>query len=58
VVFQAESGCRIAWIDRLGEGVLPSRESVIQEGDILHIALREENAAHAYQVIDRGPDES
>jgi trk system potassium uptake protein TrkA len=58
VVFQAESGCRIAWIDRLGEGVLPTRESVIQEGDILHIALREENAPHAYQVIDRGPDES
>ena len=58
VVFQQESACRIAWIDRLGEGVLPTRESVIQEGDILHIALREENAAHAYQVIDRGPDES
>jgi trk system potassium uptake protein TrkA len=58
VVFQQESGCRIAWIDRLGEGVLPTRESVIQEGDILHIALREENAPHAYQVIDRGPDES
>ena len=58
VVFQQESSCRIAWIDRLGEGVLPTRESVIQEGDILHIALREENAAHAYQVIDRGPDES
>jgi trk system potassium uptake protein TrkA len=58
VVFQQESGCRIAWIDRLGEGVLPTRESVIQEGDILHIALREENAPHAYAVIERGPDES
>jgi trk system potassium uptake protein TrkA len=49
---------RIAWIDRLGEGMLPTRESVIQEGDILHVAMREESAAQAYKVIDAGPDES
>jgi trk system potassium uptake protein TrkA len=54
--FQMQSKSRIAWIDRLGEGMLPSRDSVIQEGDLLHLAMREENAAHAYQVIDRGPE--
>ena len=43
---------------RLGEGMLPNRDSVIQEGDILHVAMREDNAARAYQVIDSGPDES
>ncbi|MFC7497406.1 MULTISPECIES: potassium channel family protein [unclassified Nocardioides] len=58
VDFQTQSKSRIAWIDRLGEGMLPTRDSVIQEGDILHVALREEHAAHAYQVIDAGPDES
>ncbi len=58
VHFQDQVGCRIAWIDRLGEGVLPHRDSVIQEGDILHVAMREENAPRAYQVIDSGPDES
>ena len=57
VVFQEQSSVRIAWIDRLGEGMLPTRESVIQEGDYLHVVLREENAAHAYQVFDRGPEE-
>ena len=36
---------RIAWIDRLGEGMLPTRETVIQEGDLLHLVMREENAA-------------
>ena len=55
--FEAQSKSRIAWIDRLGEGMLPSRESVIQEGDLLHLVMREENAAHAYQVIERGPEE-
>ena len=58
VDFQMQSKSRIAWIDRLGEGMLPTRDSVIQEGDILHVAMREENAATAYQVIDSGPDES
>ena len=56
VKFQAESGSRIAWIDRLGEGMLPTKDSVIQEGDLLHLVMREENAAQAYTVIDRGPE--
>jgi trk system potassium uptake protein TrkA len=57
VQFQEQSRCRIAWIDRLGEGMLPQRDSVIQEGDRLHVVLREENAVHAYHVLDRGPEE-
>ena len=56
VDFQMQSRSRIAWIDRLGEGMLPSRDSVIQEGDLLHLVMREENAAHAYEVFARGPD--
>jgi trk system potassium uptake protein TrkA len=55
--FQEQSTSRIAWIERLGEGVLPTRESVIQEGDILHLVMREENAPHAYKVIKNGPEE-
>jgi trk system potassium uptake protein TrkA len=30
---------------------------VIQEHDLLHLVMREENAAGAYQVIHEGPDE-
>jgi trk system potassium uptake protein TrkA len=54
---QEQSKVRIAWIDRLGEGMLPTRESVIQEGDLLHLVMREENAAGAYKVFERGPEE-
>lgn len=56
VNFQEQTKCRIAWIDRLGEGMLPTRESVIQEGDVLHVVLREESATHAYAVIEQGPE--
>ena len=57
VRFQDQSGSRIAWIDRLGEGMLPTRESVIQEGDLLHLVMREENADKVYSVIKEGPEE-
>jgi len=54
--FQQQSNSRIAWIDRLGEGMLPTRETVIQEGDLLHLVMREENAADVFAVINKGPD--
>jgi trk system potassium uptake protein len=57
VDLQQQSESRIAWIDRLGEGMLPSRESVIQEGDVLHLVMREENADRVYSVLARGPEE-
>jgi trk system potassium uptake protein TrkA len=56
VLFQEQSGCRIAWIDRLGEGILPSRESVMQEGDLLHMVMREEKAQGVFEVFERGPE--
>ena len=56
VDFQEQTKSRIAWIDRLGEGMLPNRDSVIQEGDLIHLVMREQGAAHAFAVIERGPD--
>jgi trk system potassium uptake protein len=53
---QEESGSRIAWIDRLGEGMLPTRETVIQEGDLLHLVMREQHADRVYEVFTRGPE--
>ncbi len=54
--FQDQTGGRIAWIDRLGEGILPTRDTVLQEGDLLHVVAEEENAGHAYEVLSGGPD--
>ncbi|WP_373286196.1 potassium channel family protein [Marmoricola endophyticus] len=56
VLFQAQTGSRIAWIDRLGEGILSTREMVIQEGDRLHLVMREETAAAVYAEMEKGPD--
>jgi trk system potassium uptake protein TrkA len=54
--FQEQSTARVAWIDRLGEGMLPTSRSVIQEGDMLHMVVREQDAAQAYRILERGPE--
>ncbi|WP_134765878.1 TrkA family potassium uptake protein [Nocardioides sp. 1609] len=55
--FQEQTSCRIAWIDRLGEGMLPTRDTVIQENDLIHLVMREENAGRAMDVIKKGPED-
>jgi trk system potassium uptake protein TrkA len=57
VLFQEQTHSRIAWIDRLGEGMLPNRESMLQEGDVIHLAMREADAASVFEVIAAGPEE-
>jgi len=58
VEFQMQTRSRIAWIDRLGEGTLPDRESVIQEGDVIHLVMREDRAAESFAAIKHGPEKS
>ena len=58
VTLQEESGSRIAWIDRLGEGMIPTRDTVMQEGDLLHLVMREDGADHVYEVFKHGPEDS
>ena len=54
---QDESLARVAWIDRLGEGRIPKRDTVLQEGDRLHLVMREDTAPHVYAVLDKGPED-
>ena len=58
LAFQEQTGARIAWIDRLGEGVLPTRSSVLQEGDVMHLVMREGSADRVFAVFHRGPEKN
>lgn len=37
---EAETGARVAYLSRLGEGMLPAKNTVLQDGDLLHLLLR------------------
>jgi trk system potassium uptake protein TrkA len=54
---EVASGARIAFLTRLGEGILPNGETVLQEGDLVHVLLREDTAAQAETVFGAGPEE-
>ena len=38
---EMSAGARIAYIDRLGEAVVPQSGTVLQEGDVVHVIARE-----------------
>jgi trk system potassium uptake protein TrkA len=52
---EAATNGRLAYVTRLGDGILPGPETVYQEGDLLHIALRREDLATAERVLDSAP---
>ena len=38
---EASAGARVAYIDRLGEAIVPQPGTVLQEGDVVHVIAAE-----------------
>ncbi|MGN6244500.1 MAG: potassium channel family protein [Motilibacteraceae bacterium] len=53
---EEESGGRVAFLTRFGEGVLPDEQTVLQDGDLVHMVLREDEVEHVEAVLSRGPE--
>ncbi|MFI9273863.1 potassium channel family protein [Kitasatospora sp. NPDC052896] len=51
------SGTRVAFVTRLGEGVLPTPQMVLQEGDLVQVMLRRADLAAVEAVFAKGPEE-
>jgi trk system potassium uptake protein TrkA len=41
---EERAGGRVAFLTRLGEGLLPTEDTVLQDGDIVHAVMREDDA--------------
>lgn len=52
---ESATGGRLAYLTRLGDGLLPGADTVYQEGDLLHLALLREDLATAERVLDTAP---
>ncbi|MEV7006231.1 TrkA family potassium uptake protein [Streptosporangium sp. NPDC051022] len=48
---------RLAFINRMGETLLPKNDSVVQEGDILHVMAAENDMERINKVLSGGPEE-
>jgi trk system potassium uptake protein TrkA len=54
--FEDRTGTRIAFVTRLGEGVMPARDTAVQEGDILHVTMPDKKADAVAAAIAAGPE--
>jgi trk system potassium uptake protein TrkA len=52
---EALTPARVAFLTRLGEGMIPGPETVLQEGDLLHVLARADDMAAIAQVLDQPP---
>jgi len=56
-VFDLEAivGGRVAYVTRLGEGLIPAGDTVHQDGDLVHFALDRARLAEAERILDAAP---
>jgi trk system potassium uptake protein TrkA len=55
---QEEAGVRVAFLTRVGEAMLPTSETVLQEGDLVHVMMRADQVDQVEGVFSRGPEEA
>jgi trk system potassium uptake protein TrkA len=49
------AGVRVAYLTRLGEGLIPGRDTVYQEGDLVHVVLVEAEAPRVEKLFAAPP---
>ncbi len=54
---QGATGARVAFVTRIGSGMIPDHDTVIQEGDVLNLFMRESEADTVAERL-RNPPES
>jgi trk system potassium uptake protein len=52
---ETTSGARVAYVTRLGEGMLPGAETVFQDGDLLHVITTSDALRIVEQTLDQTP---
>lgn len=55
---QEETGVRVAFLTRLGEAMLPTSATVLQEGDLVHVMMRTDEIDKVEASFAEGPEEA
>ncbi|MDN5790525.1 MAG: TrkA family potassium uptake protein [Micrococcales bacterium] len=50
-----QTGTRVAYLTRLGEGVLPHPDMVVQHGDLVHLAVLRDQLPRVERLCDQPP---
>lgn len=55
VEVERHTGGRVAYLTRLGEGILPGADTVVQHGDLVHLAVQREHLDRVERICDQPP---
>jgi len=47
---------RVAFLTRLGEGLIPDDGTVLQDGDLIHVMLRDDELANVEEILRKSPE--
>jgi trk system potassium uptake protein TrkA len=51
------SGARVAFITRLGSGMVPTASTVVQDGDVVHVMIPADDATEAIDTLEKAPED-
>ena len=49
------TGARVAYVTRLGEGILPTRRTVHQDGDLVHLVIERDRLHDVERLLGEPP---
>ena len=52
---EAATEARVAFLTRLGEGLIPEQHTVLQDGDLVHMTIQDNKMAVAESALTQGP---
>lgn len=52
---ESDTGARVAYLSRLGEGMLPSTDAVLQENDVVHMMVRTDEIGAVQRILAEPP---
>ncbi len=52
---EQRSGARVAFLTRFGDGLLPTADTLLQDGDLLHVMLRESERVQVEKLLGSSP---
>ena len=55
-LIEEATGARVAFVTRLGEGLIPNSHTVLQEGDLVHVVLVESERSKVDEILSRTPE--
>lgn len=56
-LIESSTSARVAFITRLGDGLIPNEHTVLQEGDLVHVMVAETDLAIVELALAKSPEE-